>query len=113
MNVSRKKMCLDLGIPYSTLTSFYQNHSGNITLSTIKKIANYLNCSIDYLVSGESLNACQISGKTASIPTVINENFSLNKEVSEIEFEIVKICSRLSTKKKNMLLSTAYNLEQE
>lgn len=116
LDASRKKMCQDLSIPYSTLTSFYQNRSGNMTLSTIKKIADYLGCSMDYLVNGEGNKSCNnnimYNGNIHSI-TISNGDSSSKRELTEIEYEIMKVCSRLSTKKKNALLSAAYKIEQE
>lgn len=116
LDASRKKMCQDLSIPYSTLTSFYQNRSGNMTLSTIKKIADYLGCSMDYLVNGEGNksynNNIMYNGNIHSI-TISNGDNCSRRELTEIEYEIMKVCSRLSTKKKNALLSAAYKIEQE
>ena len=116
LDASRKKMCQDLSIPYSTLTSFYQNRSGNMTLSTIKKIADYLGCSMDYLVNGEGNksynNNIMYNGNIHSI-TISNGDSSSKRELTEIEYDIMKVCSRLSTKKKNALLSAAYKIEQE
>ncbi len=93
-NSNRKKMCLELNIPYSTLTSFYQKKSSNISLKTLKDIANYLNCSTDYLIKD-----------------VFDENLKTN--LTEIEQEIFKICSTLTIKQKLELLNYAYKLEQE
>lgn len=116
MNATRKKMCTDLKIPYSTLTSFYQSRSGNMTLSTIKKIADYLDCSMDFLVNGEGNksynNNIMYNGNIHSI-TISNGDRNSQRELTEIEYEIMKVCSRLSTKKKNALLSEAYRIEKE
>lgn len=38
------------GIPYSTITSFYDKGTDNVKLSTLKKIAEFFDCSLDYLV---------------------------------------------------------------
>lgn len=113
-DASRKKMCADLEIPYSTITSFYQSRSGNMTLSTIRKIADYLDCSMDYLVNGEGKtsynNNIMYNGSIQSI-TISNGDKNTRRELTEIEYEIMKVCSRLSTKKKNRLLSMAYDIE--
>lgn len=113
---TRKKMCKDLSIPYSTLTSFYQSRSGNITLPTIKKIADYLDCSMDYLVNGEGgvsyNNNIMYNGNIHSI-TISNGDKASRRELTEIEYEIMKICSRMTTKQKNALLFEAYKIENE
>ena len=38
------------GIPYTTIDGFYKKGSDNIKLSTLKKLAECLTCSLDYLV---------------------------------------------------------------
>lgn len=42
------------GIPYTTIDGFYKKGSDNIKLSTLKKLAECLNCSLDYLVDESS-----------------------------------------------------------
>ena len=80
INTSRKKMCNDLKIPYSTLTSFYQNRSGNLTLSTAKKIADYLNCSIDFLVCGQNGAEVDLNKKQKEvIQNKINHGWAIDK----------------------------------
>lgn len=38
------------GIPYTTLKGFYDKGDGNIKLSTLKKLKNLLDCTLDELV---------------------------------------------------------------
>lgn len=38
------------GIPYTTIDGFYKKGSDNIKLSTLRKLAECLNCTLDYLV---------------------------------------------------------------
>lgn len=45
-----KKLAINSGIPYTTLRDFYNKKSAdNSRLSTIRKLAKYMNCTIDYL----------------------------------------------------------------
>lgn len=45
-----KQFSLLAGIPYTTLRDFYDKQSAdNSRLSTIRKLSNYMNCSMDYL----------------------------------------------------------------
>lgn len=37
------------GIPYTTIDGFYKKGTDNIKLSTLKKLARCLHCSLDYL----------------------------------------------------------------
>ena len=78
--------------------------------------ANYLDCSMDFLVNGEGNksynNNIMYNGNIHSI-TISNGDRNSQRELTEIEYEIMKVCSRLSTKKKNALLSEAYRIEKE
>ena len=38
------------GIPYTTIDGFYKKGTDNIKLSTLRKLSDCLNCSLDYLV---------------------------------------------------------------
>lgn len=49
---SLRTMCFDLGMPYSTLSSKFQRRSKNIDLETTKKIALYLDTTLEYLITG-------------------------------------------------------------
>lgn len=40
------------GVPYTTLDNFYRNGYENVKLSTLKKLAVCLDCTIEYLVNG-------------------------------------------------------------
>jgi len=40
----------ETGIPYTTIDGFYKKGTENIKLSTLKKLAEYFNCSLDFLV---------------------------------------------------------------
>jgi transcriptional regulator with XRE-family HTH domain len=46
------------GVPYTTLDNFYRIGYDNAKLSTLKKLAACLGCSLDYLVDGESTEVC-------------------------------------------------------
>ncbi len=47
-NLSR--LSRETGIPYTTIDGFYKKGTENIKLSTLKKLANYFDCSLDFLV---------------------------------------------------------------
>ncbi len=42
------------GVPYTTIDNFYKVGYENAKLSTLKKIATALECSLEYLVNGNS-----------------------------------------------------------
>lgn len=39
----------ETGIPYTTIDGFYKKGTENIKLSTLRKLADYFDCSLDYL----------------------------------------------------------------
>ena len=41
------------GVPYTTLDNFYRNGYENVKLSTLKKLAACLDCTIEYLVNAD------------------------------------------------------------
>lgn len=49
---TRKEMCQDLKIPYSTLNSLYQRRTQRINFDMIQDIAKYLNRTVEYLALG-------------------------------------------------------------
>ena len=66
-------------IPYTTIDGFYKKGSDNIKLSTLKKLSECLNCSLDYLVDDS----------TESAPTTIAAHFD-GDEYTEEELNKIK-----------------------
>jgi len=50
---TRKEMCQDLKIPYSTLNSLYQRRTERIKFDMVQDIAKYLNTTVEYLALGK------------------------------------------------------------
>jgi transcriptional regulator with XRE-family HTH domain len=50
MNVSVSRMCLDLGMSKSTLSSLKTGKTKTLSAPTLSAIANYLGVSVDYLL---------------------------------------------------------------
>lgn len=48
-NVNRAELSRGTGIPYSTITNFYEKGTDNIKLSTLRKLADYFDVSLDYI----------------------------------------------------------------
>lgn len=80
----------------------------------LEKIADYFGVTVDYLVTGREpatafLNQGIIGDSCTHNTITINGNAP--RELSEIEGELLRICGNLDTKRKNALLSYAYELE--
>lgn len=89
----------------------------NPDVTHLASIADFFGVSIDYLCTGR---------ETSTTPTVNqgifgdrNQNNTVTikgdgvVEISEVEEELLKICSKLDMRRKNSLLTYAYNLEKQ
>ena len=48
--LNKNKLSKESGIPYTTIDGFYKKGTDNIKLSTLKKLANFFDVSLDFLV---------------------------------------------------------------
>jgi DNA-binding Xre family transcriptional regulator len=60
--INRAELARESGIPYTTISSFYDKGTDNVKLSTLRKLADYFDCSLDYLVDDN------VTEKKAGIP---------------------------------------------
>lgn len=51
-NLNKRQFSIKSGIPYTTIDGFYKKGYENMRLSTLQKIADYFNVSLDYLMFG-------------------------------------------------------------
>lgn len=96
--ITKKELSEKTSIPYQTLTSLFYRQSKNMSLTTIKKIAEYFGVSVDYLVMGETY---LVKEKAEAYLT----------EHNELDYEILRIARLLPIRSKTELLSKAYELE--
>lgn len=75
--ITKRKLCLDLNIPYTTLASMFQRRSNSIDMETVKKIASYLNTTLEYLATGNEKfkSKDNAPANTVNITTKDYENF--------------------------------------
>lgn len=116
-NKSQGALSSFLGIRQATVSS-WKTKGTTPAADLLEKIAEFFGVSVDYLVTGKEY--------APAAPTVNqgifgdrNHNNTVNisgngtVEVSEIEGELIKICAGLDMRRKNALLTYAYNLEKE
>lgn len=48
-NINKAELARGSGVPYTTIDGFYKKGADNAKLSTLRKLCNYLECSLDYL----------------------------------------------------------------
>lgn len=89
-------------IPYSTLRGFYSKGTENIKLPTLKTLAKFFNCSIDYLADDEITEIkpygesnieeeeLELFQKTLKDHNLLDENEILTDEKLEHIIEVLK-----------------------
>jgi repressor LexA len=58
------------GVPYTTIVNFYEKGTENIKLSTLRKLADFFNVSLDYLVDDDSESRTTPTMELVSLPIV-------------------------------------------
>ena len=70
-HLKRSDLARVSSIPYTTIDGLYKKGAHNIKLSTLRKLAQTMNCTIDYLVSDElpenANHAMNVSSKEMSM----------------------------------------------
>lgn len=62
--MTRSDLARELNIPVSTINSWFHRGCDGVALSTLIKIANYFNVSLDYLVTGNDDKKVDTEGLT-------------------------------------------------
>ncbi len=52
--INRAELAREINVPYTTIMSMYDRGYRNIKLTTLKKLALYFDCTVDYLVSEDN-----------------------------------------------------------
>lgn len=90
----------ETGIPYTTIDSFYKKGADNIKLSNLKKLAEYFNVSLDYLVDDDNDNKHIYNSSN-------RDNYYINENTAEYAQEIA------SSKELRMLFDASRNVSKE
>lgn len=51
--ITKAELARESGIPYTTITSLYDKGYENAKLSTLKRLADYFGCSLDYIADDD------------------------------------------------------------
>lgn len=87
--ITKRKLCLDLGIPYTTLASMFQRRSNSIDIETLKKISSYLDTTLEYLATGEEQYKF-IRGQSFNTITICTHDETLVYKVSNEDIKAIK-----------------------
>lgn len=52
---NKNSLAKESGIPYTTIVGFYTKGTDNLKLSTLRKLSDFFEVSLDYLINGENL----------------------------------------------------------
>lgn len=118
--LNKRQFSIKSGIPYTTIDGFYKKGYENIRLTTLRKIADYFNVSLDYLIFGEEqqnnneqllfmqncYNMLNETGRQKAVsyledltenPKYINKS-SISKEVSDDITKLTNMPTRIKSK---------------
>lgn len=101
---TRKDLAEATNIPYNTLTSQFQRESDNMSIKNIIKIANFLNVTTGYLITGKNENLLFNEDRTVL--------YNSDDELSLVH-ELNRVYNNLSLRDKTILLAYAYDLENK
>lgn len=104
-----------LGVRQNTITNWKQNKS-NPNSEHLEKIADFFGVSVDYLVTGREPSAASLINQGIIGDSCTHNTITINgdapRQLSEIESELLSVCSNLDTRRKTELLTYAYKLEK-
>ena len=64
--LTRRQLAKEVGLPPSTISSWYSRGYENVTLKVLSKISTYFNISIEELVNGQPMTEITFSSKDFS-----------------------------------------------
>ena len=89
-HLTRKSLCEKSNISYNTLTAMFARRSTNIDVRTIKKIADCLNTTLEYLVSGnEEYKYLAFENNDFTVIAIKNKNTKRSFILSEEDFNTI------------------------
>ena len=89
--ITKAVLSREADIPYTTIDGFYKKGCDNIKLSTLRKLAAYFNCSLDYLVDDET---------ERNTPSTIAAHFE-GEEFTEDELDEIRQFAEFVKNRKN------------
>lgn len=81
--ITKADLARESGIPYTTITSLYDKGYENVKLSTLKKLADYFNCSLDFIADDN------VDIRNERMPTTIAAHLPEGTELTDEEMKQV------------------------
>lgn len=109
-------LAVNLGLSKSVVTN-WKKTDATPRPSTVKKIADYFGVGIEYFYEGD-IGINNVTGASAPVAitsghhntVTLSNGETHTRELSEIETELLKVCEKLDTRKKALLLAKAYEI---
>lgn len=121
-NISAYKLAKETGISVSLFSKWKKNPTSEISSSNLTRIADYFDCSIDYLlgrtdepsstsniIGGNVTGGAVVQGSHHSNVTVSNSERKLTDE----ETELLRLFNSLDVKRRIKILNLAFALDDE
>ncbi len=105
--ISMTKMTSDLGCSQSNVTRWKAGAAPRPKI--IRAVADYFGVDVSYFTESSIQSSNIVQGINHSTVTITNGG-TKTRELSEIETELLKICEKLDTRKKALLLAKAYEI---
>ena len=113
--IAMTTLAVNLGLSKSVVTN-WKKTDATPRPSTVKKIADYFGVGVDYFSDENSVNVVNGASAPVAITSGHHNTVTLSngethtRELSEIETELLKVCEKLDTRKKALLLAKAYEI---
>lgn len=87
---NKRDLSRDLSVSYNTLSAMFQRRSTSVDVTTMKKIATYLNTTLEYLVTGnEEYFYLKPESNNFTVIAIRNENEKRYFTFAEDDFNAV------------------------
>lgn len=114
--IAMTTLAVNLGLSKSVVTN-WKKTGAEPRPSTVKKIADYFGVGIEYFYESD-VDINNVTGAAAPVAITSGHHNTVTltnggthtRELSEIETELLKICEKLDTRKKALLLAKAYEI---
>lgn len=122
-NISAYRLAKDTGISVSLFSKWKKNPTSEISSSNLTRIADYFDCSVDYLlgrITEPSLTANVIDGNvtdSAVVQDLHHNNLTINGnsecKLTDEETELLRLFKFLDVRRRTKILDLAFTLEEE
>ena len=122
-NISAYRLAKETGISVSLFSKWKKNPTSEISSSNLTRIADYFDCSVDYLLGRTdepALTSNIIDGNITDSAVVqdshhnnVTINGSSERKLTDEETELLRLFNFLDVRRRTKILDLAFTLEEE